>query len=76
MRTAQWLYAVHLIFIEWGVGVFELRGAPFWSQTFCFAQTDGITEFRQQYYNTRGARWCDARFYSELREKFAQSSKK
>ena len=22
--------------------VFELRGAPFWSQTFRFAQTDGI----------------------------------
>ena len=32
----------HYIFIEWGVAVFELRDVPFWSQTFCFAQTDGI----------------------------------
>ena len=32
----------HYIFIEWGVVVFELRGAPFWSQSFRFAQTDGI----------------------------------
>ena len=35
------LCTAHYIFIEWGVAVFELRGAPFWSQTFRFAQTDG-----------------------------------
>ena len=32
----------HSIFIEWGVAVFELCDAPFWSQTFRFAQTDGM----------------------------------
>ena len=32
----------HWIFIQWGVVVFELCDAPFWSQSFRFAQTDGI----------------------------------
>ena len=41
MGTAQWLYTIAIIFfIEWGVAVFELCDAPFWSKTFCFAQTD------------------------------------
>ena len=42
MGTAQWLYAVPIVFfIEWGVAVLELCDVPFWSQSFCFAQTDG-----------------------------------
>ena len=41
------LCTAHFIFIEWGVVVFELRGAPFWSQTFRFAQTDGISKSGQ-----------------------------
>ena len=46
MGTAQSsmvVYSLYSSFIQWGVAVFEFRGAPFWSQTFCFAQTDGIT---------------------------------
>ena len=45
MGTVQWLCAVPIKFIEWNVAVFELRGAPFWSQTFCFAQTDGTVPY-------------------------------
>ena len=50
----------HWIFIEWGVAVFELCDAPFWSQTFRFAQTDGthyfilfyVHEYEQLVYTT------------------------
>ena len=50
------LCSPHFIFIEWGVAVFALRGAPFWSQSFRFAQTDGI---REQYATNYCDLYCD-----------------